>query len=246
MYGDGAVPEGDLLEALNRLLLRQALAQALNRPGPAHRRGLAVARLLPRVPGRLRLRPVAARSRCARSANSASRSSPPPATTRPPGTSIRPASHRTPGGQCRTREHDVLPVVSVGALNPDLHSIALFSNAGDWVCCHRQGAALVSTMPTDLQRLAAAAWPPYDQRRRAAGHHRPGQLPRRFRHLERHLLRRARSWPPRWPGACGSPGTWTLRPGDDAQPRLERAGTADRAPPSEAGAVRDAAGVCTH
>ena len=43
---------------------------------------------------------------------------------------------------------DVLPVVSVGALNPDLRSVALFSNAGDWVCCHRQGAALVSTMPT--------------------------------------------------------------------------------------------------
>ena len=35
-----------------------------------------------------------------------------------------------PGGQLQA-EHDRLPVVSVGALNPDLRSIALFSNAGD-------------------------------------------------------------------------------------------------------------------
>ena len=37
-------------------------------------------------------------------------------------------------------------MVSVGALNPN-RTIALFSNAGDWVSCHRPGAALVSTFP---------------------------------------------------------------------------------------------------
>ena len=37
-------------------------------------------------------------------------------------------------------------MVSVGALNPN-RTIALFSNAGDWVTCHRPGAALVSTFP---------------------------------------------------------------------------------------------------
>jgi subtilisin family serine protease len=52
------------------------------------------------------------------------------------------------GGQWNAVQPNVLPVISVGALNPDLRSVALFSNAGDWVCCHRQGAALVSTMPT--------------------------------------------------------------------------------------------------
>ena len=36
----------------------------------------------------------------------------------------------------------------MGALNPDGQTIALFSNAGDWVSCHRVGAAVVSTMPT--------------------------------------------------------------------------------------------------
>ncbi len=39
-----------------------------------------------------------------------------------------------------------VPMVSVGALNPD-DSVALFSNAGDWIACHSPGAALVSTLP---------------------------------------------------------------------------------------------------
>ena len=36
--------------------------------------------------------------------------------------------------------------MSVGALNPN-RTIALFSNAGEWVRCHRPGAGLVSTFP---------------------------------------------------------------------------------------------------
>jgi subtilisin family serine protease len=40
-----------------------------------------------------------------------------------------------------------VPLVSVGALNPNKKTIALFSNLGSWVACHRPGAAVVSTMP---------------------------------------------------------------------------------------------------
>ncbi len=42
-----------------------------------------------------------------------------------------------------------VPLVSVGALNPD-GTVAYFSNAGDWITCHRPGSNLVSTVPTTL------------------------------------------------------------------------------------------------
>jgi subtilisin family serine protease len=42
-----------------------------------------------------------------------------------------------------------VPLVSVGALNPD-GTVAYFSNDGPWVGCWRPGAAIVSTMPTDI------------------------------------------------------------------------------------------------
>ncbi|MEP6651335.1 MAG: S8 family serine peptidase [Lapillicoccus sp.] len=42
---------------------------------------------------------------------------------------------------------DRVPLVSVGALNPNA-SRALFSNSGDWVSCYRPGANVVSTLPT--------------------------------------------------------------------------------------------------
>jgi subtilisin family serine protease len=54
-----------------------------------------------------------------------------------------------PGGVVPAAHHDAVPLVSVGALNPNLRSVALFSNAGNWVTCHRPGAALVSTFPKD-------------------------------------------------------------------------------------------------
>jgi hypothetical protein len=50
-----------------------------------------------------------------------------------------------------------LPIVSVGALNPNGRTDALFSNAGTWVRAHESGAAVVSTMPAfqgGLQPLA--------------------------------------------------------------------------------------------
>jgi subtilisin family serine protease len=49
------------------------------------------------------------------------------------------------GGGAATRS-DCLPVLSVGALNPDA-STALFSNGGPWVRAYQPGAAVVSTMP---------------------------------------------------------------------------------------------------
>ena len=42
---------------------------------------------------------------------------------------------------------DLPPIVSVGALNPNGSTDALFSNAGPWVRSYVSGAAVVSTMP---------------------------------------------------------------------------------------------------
>ncbi len=60
-----------------------------------------------------------------------------------------------------------VPLASVGALNPD-GTDAYFSNAGDWVSCHRPGAGLVSTLPVDLDgELEPAARLQHAGRRRA-------------------------------------------------------------------------------
>jgi len=42
------------------------------------------------------------------------------------------------------------PILSVGALNPNLH-IAMFSNEGPWVTCYATGAGLVSTFPLEAK-----------------------------------------------------------------------------------------------
>ncbi len=42
---------------------------------------------------------------------------------------------------------DGLAMVSVGSLNPNASTVALFSNAGEWVTTYRTGAAVVSTLP---------------------------------------------------------------------------------------------------
>ena len=245
MYGDGAVPEGDLLEALNRLLLRQALAHALNKPGwlvdvvslslgyyhelPAD---FAYDQLLIetlRALGELGVAIVAAAGNDATARH------------------FYPAGFAPhAGGAAGTPvERDVLPVISVGALNPDLRSIALFSNAGDWVCCHRQGAALVSTMPTtfdgSLQPAAAV------RRSRAAGCGPPSTRttstaaspPGAARPSPRPILAAEVAEVP-----VGLQGAGHLRPGDHARPRLERAGTAGRPPASEASALANAGHRC--
>jgi subtilisin family serine protease len=53
-----------------------------------------------------------------------------------------------PGGLVSKPDPNVVPLVSVGALNPNWRTIALFSNGGSWVRCYRPGASIVSTIPT--------------------------------------------------------------------------------------------------
>jgi subtilisin family serine protease len=48
-------------------------------------------------------------------------------------------------------EHDVVPIVSVGALNPNRTTDALFSNTGTWVRTYARGAAVMSTIPPTFQ-----------------------------------------------------------------------------------------------
>ncbi len=50
------------------------------------------------------------------------------------------------GGAVPRPRHDEVPLVAVGATNPD-RTVALVSNEGPWVHAHRPGAALVSTLP---------------------------------------------------------------------------------------------------
>ncbi len=57
------------------------------------------------------------------------------------------APHRN--GPVPRPEKGVVPVTSVGSLNPN-GTVALFSNYGRWVRCWDKGAALISTMPRTL------------------------------------------------------------------------------------------------
>lgn len=64
------------------------------------------------------------------------------------GREIFPASFAPhPDGHVRATPVTEVPLVAVGALNPD-GTAALFSNDGPWVRAWRPGAALVSTVPT--------------------------------------------------------------------------------------------------
>jgi subtilisin family serine protease len=62
-----------------------------------------------------------------------------------------------PGGLIPAFDAACVPLISVGALNPD-GSVALFSNAGDWVSCHRPGANLVSTFPETFNASARSGY----------------------------------------------------------------------------------------
>jgi subtilisin family serine protease len=55
-----------------------------------------------------------------------------------------------PGGRNPSFDASCTPLISVGALNPN-GTVAMFSNAGSWVCCNRPGADLVSTFPQTFQ-----------------------------------------------------------------------------------------------
>jgi len=142
---DGVVAEADLLEALNKLWLRQKLAIINNRPedlidvvsmslGYYHEdyADLAFDPLL--------LAPIRALAQLGVAIIVSSGND---ATTRP----MYPAAFAPyPDGVISDVLADELPVVAVGASNPD-RSVALFSNEGAWVRAHRPGAALVSTLP---------------------------------------------------------------------------------------------------
>ena len=58
------------------------------------------------------------------------------------------APHR--GGSVPRVEPGVVPVTSVGSLNPN-GTVALYSNFGPWVRCWAEGASLVSTLPVRLR-----------------------------------------------------------------------------------------------
>jgi subtilisin family serine protease len=134
-----------LLEAVNRLLFRQALAVHLGRPewlvdavsmsfGYYHELPADVAfdqlLLAPVIElGRLGVAVVAAAGN--------------DATVR----HMYPAGFAPHEDGLVRAERDVLPVISVGALNPGGDSEALFSNAGPWVLCQRKGVSMVSTLP---------------------------------------------------------------------------------------------------
>ena len=142
---DGVVAEADLLEALNKLWLRQKLAIINNRPedlidvvsmslGYYHEdyADLAFDPLL--------LAPIRALAQLGVAIIVSSGND---ATTRP----MYPAAFAPyPDGVISDVLPDELPVVAVGASNPD-RSVALFSNEGAWVRAHRPGASLVSTLP---------------------------------------------------------------------------------------------------
>lgn len=53
-------------------------------------------------------------------------------------------------GQAVGLRPESVPLVSVGALNPN-GTVAHFSNSGPWVSCERPGVEIVSTLPTDIQ-----------------------------------------------------------------------------------------------
>lgn len=61
-----------------------------------------------------------------------------------------------PGGTITAPDPACVPVISVGALNPN-RTVALFSNVGEWVSCHRPGAAIVSTFPTTFNAAEQAS-----------------------------------------------------------------------------------------
>jgi len=156
MPSDGAVAESDLLDALKLLLIRQNLAQAAGDSrgvidvvslslGYYHEQPEDVT-FDPQL-----LQPLRALSECGVAVVASVGND---ATTR----LMFPAAFTPfPGGQIATFDPSCVPLISVGALNPD-QSIALFSNAGPWVRCHRPGAALVSTFPVTFN---AAAEPSY-------------------------------------------------------------------------------------
>ncbi len=181
------------------LAIRQKHADRQRSRRRPDRRRVAVAGLLPRVAaGReLRLRlldPIDG------SADWAWRRRGRPATTRPTDRCTRRPSRRGPAVRSPNPIARCVPVVSVGALNPN-GTVAMFSNAGavGRVPPARRGGR--QHVPAH-QRLGAAARRRVVPDEGCARDDRPGRLPWRFRDLERHVVRRRRSSPARSRSAC--------------------------------------------
>jgi subtilisin family serine protease len=159
MAGDGVVAESDLLDALKLLVMRQHLAQATGDVSNASGVIDAVSLSLgyyheqpddvtfdPQL-----LHPLRALSERGVAVVVAAGND---STSRP----MYPAAFTPyPGGKVENFEAGSVPLISVGALNPD-RTIALFSNAGPWVTCHAPGAALVSTFPVTFDAAAQSSY----------------------------------------------------------------------------------------
>jgi subtilisin family serine protease len=156
MAGDGVVPESDVLQALALLAVRQQLAvTAGNGDGVVdvvclslgyYHEQPADAAFDP-----LLLDPITALGAAGVAVVVAAGND---ATDLP----MFPAAFTPwPGGPITTADPGCVPVISVGAYNPDGKTVALFSNAGPWVACHRVGAAIVSTFPTSFDASEEAS-----------------------------------------------------------------------------------------
>jgi Subtilase family len=143
---DGVIDEYDVLSALNMLWVRQALALAEDEPDDLvdvvslslgyYHEDPADAAFDP-----LMLAPLRALARLGVLVVVSAGND---ATSRP----IFPASFAPyPDGVVTSTPVTEVPLVAVGALNPD-GTAALFSNDGPWVRAWRPGAAIVSTVPT--------------------------------------------------------------------------------------------------
>jgi len=164
MSGDGAIVESDVVEMLRLLLIRQHVAQQT--PTRRTKEFIDVVSLsmgyYHEQPDDLTfdpvlLKPLRALSRTGAAVVVAAGND---ATSRP----MFPAAfapHK--GGTIRQFARDEVPLISVGARNPN-NTIALFSNAGDWVLCYRPGAALVSTFPTSFDASEQPTHRVYDPR----------------------------------------------------------------------------------
>ncbi|MDP9115920.1 MAG: S8/S53 family peptidase [Actinomycetota bacterium] len=145
MAGDGGVAESDLLDTLNLLALRQLVAQAEGNAGDLVDVLTLSLGYYHEQPDDLTydpqlLGPLQVLSDCGVAVVFAAGND---CTARP----MYPAAFSPhPGGLIKAPQRNCPPMISVGALNPD-GSVAMFSNAGPWVACHRSGAALVSTFP---------------------------------------------------------------------------------------------------
>ena len=199
MYGDGAADETDIIDALQRLLLWHwlGLRRSKDDHGPLDVVSLSLG-YYHETPGTVddeaglfgAIRALQADGVCVVAAAGNG------ATTLP----FWPAALAA-GPHGATSTQGRVPVLSVGARNPNDGTVAAFSNTGRWVHTYRCGVAVVSTMPTTFDgSLRGGVQRAGPGRASGARHARPGRLLERVRHLERQLVRlpgvRRRHGPP--------------------------------------------------